>query len=201
MIAIDQKFPEFSMPVYDPVKDEEGWISSVDLFGKGTGKWVLLYYYPADFTYICPTELADLTKREEEFKKLGVEIIAVSTDTVFTHKGWVDHEELLRGTKYLMAADHTGKLARELGIYNEEDGLAARGAFIIDPEGVLRAVDIVSGDIGRSAAELLRKAKALLFVRNNPGKVCPASWDEGAKTITKSIKIAGKVYKALGKTG
>jgi peroxiredoxin (alkyl hydroperoxide reductase subunit C) len=199
MFTVDKKFPSFSLEVYLPDKDQEGRVSSAELFKKGKGKWVLLFYYPADFTYVCPTELYDLHRKQEEFKKAGVQIIAVSTDTVYTHKGWVETEKLLKGVAYPLAADHNGRLSRELGIYNEENGLAQRAAFVIDPDGILRAADVVSGDIGRSASELLRKIRALQFVRKNVGKVCPASWDIGAAVLTPSIKIAGKVHGELGK--
>ena len=113
MFEVDQKFPEFSLEVYLPEKDDLGRIASRDF----DGKWFVLFYYPADFTYVCPTELADLNTRYDEFKKLGTEIVAVSTDTVYTHKGWIEAEKLLSGVKFPMAADHNGKLSRTLGIY------------------------------------------------------------------------------------
>ncbi len=196
MFTVDKKFPDFSLPVYFPERDEDGRITLADL----AGKWFILFWYPADFTFICPTELADIQRRLDEYRALGAEILGASTDTVYTHKGWVDHEELLRGLTYPLAADHTGALARELGIYDGSNGMAQRAAFIIDPDGILRAADIVADAIGRSAGELLRKLKALKFVRDNPGKVCPASWDEGSPTLSPSIKIAGKVYGALDRT-
>lgn len=190
MFSVDQKFPEFSLETYFPERDEVGHLAPRDF----TGKWLVLFWYPADFTFVCPTELADLNTRHGDFKKLGAEIVSISTDTVYTHKGWVEAEKLITGLQFPMAADHNGKLARELGIYGEESGVAQRAAFIVDPDGVLRACDIVSDAIGRSAGELLRKLKALKFVRENPGRVCPASWDEGEVTIRPSIKIAGRVH-------
>ncbi|MEK7076663.1 MAG: peroxiredoxin [Patescibacteria group bacterium] len=192
MFRIDEKFPHFSLEVYLPEKDDVGKFRSDDK--ELQGKSLVLLYYPADFTFICPTEIVDLNRRYDEFKKYNAEVIVVSTDTVYTHKAWIEMEELLKGLKCPMAADHNGKLAKELGIYNEESGMAQRAAFIVDPDGILRSVDIVSDSIGRSAGELLRKVKALHFVRTNPGKVCPASWDEGAETLSPSIKIAGKVH-------
>lgn len=191
MFHIDQKFPVFSLEAYAPEKDDVRRLTSKDLLGK----WVVLLFYPADFTFVCPTELADLNRLHIEFKKLKAEIVAVSTDTVFTHKAWLETEALLKGVKYLMAADHNGKFSAELGIYDEENGMAQRAAFIIDPEGVLRAADLVSDSIGRSADEILRKLKALMFVRSHPGKVCPVSWEETGVVLTPSIKKAGKVYK------
>ncbi len=195
MFQVDQKFPHFSLEVYWPGKDEVGRLASKNLIGK----WIILLFYPADFTFVCPTELADLNHLYQEFKKLKAEIVAVSTDTVYTHKAWLEVEKLLTGVKYPMAADHNGNFSKELGIYNEEKGMAQRATFIIDPEGVLRAVDIVSGSIGRSADEALRKLRALDFVSKNPGKVCPANWDKDKTALTPSIKKAGKVYKEYEK--
>ena len=193
MFQIDQKFPHFSLETYDPKKDEAVRVSLKDF----EGRWLILFFYPADFTFVCPTELLDLNKRYENFAKENAELVGVSTDTVFTHKAWIEMEELLKGLKYPLAADHNGKFSRELGIYDENNGMAQRAVFIIDPDGILRAVEIVADAIGRNASEILRKLKALNFVRQNPGQVCPASWDEGAQTITPSIKKAGKVYKEL----
>lgn len=189
MFQIDQKFPEWSLEVYFPERDEAGRVSGRDF----SGKWLILFWYPADFTFVCPTELADLNRFIAEFNNLGAQVLGVSTDTVYTHKGWVETEKLLSGLKYPLAADHNGRFSRELGIYDEASGVAQRAAFIVDPDGVLRASDIVSDAIGRSAVEILRKLKALKFVREHPGKVCPASWDEGAATLEPSIKISGKV--------
>jgi len=193
MFQIDQKFPKFHLEVYNPQKDEIEKISSDDF----AERWLVLFFYPADFTFVCPTELLDLNRKHEDFKKEKAELVGVSTDTVFTHKAWIETEELLTGLKYRLAADHNGKFSRELGIYDEEKGMAQRAVFIIDPEGVLRAVEIVADAIGRNASEILRKLKALNFVRKNPGHVCPASWDEGSQTLQPSIKKAGKVYKEL----
>lgn len=192
MFKIDQKFPHFSLETYDPQKNEIVKVSTDDFSKK---EWIILFFYPADFTFICPTELLDLNKKYNEFKKLKSQIIAVSTDTVYTHKAWIEMEQLLSGLSYPMAADHNGKLSKELGIYDEENGMAQRAVFIIDKEGILRGVEIVADKIGRNATEILRKLKALDFVEKNPGLVCPANWDEGEKIISPSIKKAGKVYK------
>lgn len=191
MFKIDQSFPHFTLEVYHPSNQTVGKISTKQL----AKKWLVLFYYPADFTFVCPTELADLSRLYPEFKKYGAQIVAVSTDTVYTHKAWLETEKLLKGVKFPLASDHNGKLSCELEIYNEETGMAGRAAFIIDPEGVLRAADIVSDAVGRSASEILRKLKALYFVKKHPGNVCPASWEEGETTLKPSIKKAGKVYK------
>lgn len=192
-MQVDKKFPHFSLETYNPQKEAVEKIALKDF----EESWLVLFFYPADFTFVCPTELLDLNKHFDDFAKLKAKIVAVSTDTVFTHKAWVDMEELLNGFKYQMAADHSGKFSRELGIYDEEIGMAQRAVFIIDPDGFLRVAEIVADAIGRNASEILRKLKALDFVRKNPGHVCPASWDEGSQTLQPNIKKAGKVYKEL----
>jgi len=189
MVTVDQKFPHFSLEVYNPEKDEIGRVSLEDF----SGKWLVLFFYPADFTFVCPTEIVDLHRRHEEFKKLKADVVVVSTDTVYTHRAWIEAEEILKGLKCQMAADHNGKVSHTLGIYDTENGLAQRATFIIDPDGILRSEEIVADTIGRNAGEIVRKIKALKFVRENPGHVCPASWDEGATTLQPSIKKSGKV--------
>src|SRR3989344_1535563 len=191
MFTIDQKFTHFSLETYNPEKEEVERVTNKDF----EGRWLILFFYPADFTFVCPTELLDMKQFHDEFKKLKTDVVAASTDTVYTHKAWIETEELLKGLKFLMAADHSGRFSRELGIYNEESGMAQRAAFIVDPDGVLRAADIVADDIGRNAKEIVRKLKALQFVREHPGKVCPASWEEGGGTLGPGITKAGKVYK------
>lgn len=193
MFQVDKPFPEFSLDVYLPDKDDVGKISNKDF----TKQWLILFWYPADFTFICPTEIADMAHHYGDFKKLDAEVIVASTDTVYTHKGWRDAEKLLQNIHFPMAADHNAKLAKELGIYDETNGMSQRAAFIIDPDGILRVADIVSDNIGRNANEILRKLKALKFTRDNPGKVCPASWEEGDLTLHPSIKISGKVAEEL----
>jgi peroxiredoxin (alkyl hydroperoxide reductase subunit C) len=195
MFKVDQKFAEFELETYDPRKGDVVKIKTHDF----KGKFLVLFFYPADFTFVCPTELADLERRHAEFEKAGAEVVVVSTDTVFTHKAWIETEQLLKDIKFLMAADHNGKLSKELGIYDEDSGLAQRAAFIVDPQGILRAVDITADNIGRSAGEILRKVKALAFVESHKGMACPASWDEGSVALTPSIKISGKVAAELEK--
>jgi len=189
MTTIDQKFPHFILETYDPEKDDVGKIALDDF----SGKWLVLFFYPADFTFVCPTEIVDLHRRHEEFKKLKAEVVVASTDTVYTHKAWVEAEEILKGIKCKMAADHNGRVSHTLGIYDPEKGVAQRAVFIIDPDGILRSMQVVADAIGRNAGEIVRQVKALKFVRENPGHVCPASWDEGAVTLQPNIKKAGKV--------
>ena len=195
MFTIDKPFPTYSLDSYLPKTDVIDTINSEEL----KGSWILLFFYPADFTFVCPTELADLSKSQQAFADLDCKIISISTDTVFSHKGWVGSEKLLQALDFPMASDHNGALGRELGILNEGDGMVARAAFIIDPEGNLRSVDIVSDSIGRSSNELLRKLKALKFTHDNPHTACPVSWNDTGVALHPSIKISGKVFEELNK--
>ncbi len=193
---ISKKLPEYTLELYDPKTESS---KKINLPKDIAGHFTLLFFYPADFTFVCPTELADLHKRSAEFEKLDLKVIVASTDTVFTHKAWIETEELLHGFDYPMIADHNGSFSRALGIYNEETGVARRGSFIIDPDGIVRATYHVESNIGRSAGEILRLAKALKFVRENPGAACPASWDEGRATLAPGLKIVGHVGAELQK--
>jgi NADH-dependent peroxiredoxin subunit C len=157
------------------------------------GKWVTLVFYPADFTFICPTELGELADNYEEFQKNNIEIMSISTDTAFVHKAWHDNSETIKKIKYPMLADPTGKVARDYGVYIPEEGLALRGTFIIDPEGVLKAFEVHDNSIGRSSTELLRKVKAAQFVNEHAGEVCPASWQPGKDTLKPGLDLVGKI--------
>jgi peroxiredoxin len=157
------------------------------------GKWSIVFFYPADFTFVCPTELGDLADVYPQFQKLGVEVYAVSTDTHFTHKAWHDASETIRKIKYPMIGDPTGTITRNFGVMIEEEGLADRGTFVIDPEGRIQIVEINAGGIGRDASELLRKVKAAQYVANHPGEVCPAKWKEGDATLAPSLDLVGKI--------
>jgi peroxiredoxin (alkyl hydroperoxide reductase subunit C) len=157
------------------------------------GKWVVLIFYPADFTFVCPTELEDAQKHYETVKKLGGEIISVSTDTAFVHKAWHDNSPAIGKIEYPMLADPTGNIARMFGTYIESEGLSLRGTFIIDPDGILKTVEIHDNSIGRSAREMVRKLQAAKFVRENTGNVCPASWEEGGDVLTPGIDLIGKI--------
>lgn len=157
------------------------------------GKWSVVFFYPADFTFVCPTELADLADNYEEFKSCGVEIYSVSTDTHFTHKAWHDSSETINRIRYPMLGDPTGTISRNFEVMIEAEGLAERGSFVIDPEGRIQIVEITAGGIGRDAGELLRKVKAAQYVAANPGEVCPAKWKEGAATLTPSPDLVGRI--------
>ncbi len=157
------------------------------------GKWLVLFFYPADFTFVCPTELEDMAMQYPEFQKLNTEIISVSTDTVFVHKAWHDESPAIKKITFPMAADPTGQLCKQMGVYITSEGLALRGTFIIDPDGILKAYEVHDNSIGRSAGELLRKLQAAQYVREHGGEVCPANWRPGSATLKPGIDLVGKI--------
>ncbi|HLR17579.1 MAG TPA: alkyl hydroperoxide reductase subunit C [Alcanivoracaceae bacterium] len=157
------------------------------------GKWSVVFFYPADFTFICPTELEDLADHYEEFQKLGVEVYGVSTDTHFSHKAWHDTSEAIGKVKYPLIGDPTHVISRNFQVLIEEAGLAERGTFVINPEGQIKIVELHDGGIGRDASELLRKVKAAQYIEANPGEVCPAKWKEGEATLKPSLDLVGKI--------
>ncbi|KAG0185752.1 hypothetical protein DFQ28_008824 [Apophysomyces sp. BC1034] len=157
------------------------------------GKWSVVVFYPADFTFVCPTELGDLADNYAEFQKLGVEIYGVSTDTHFTHKAWHDTSETIAKIQYPLVGDPTATLARNFEVLIEEEGLALRGTFVINPEGQIKLYEIHDNGIGRDAKELLRKVQAAQYVASHPGEVCPAKWAPGAETLKPSLDLVGKI--------
>jgi len=157
------------------------------------GKWSVFFFYPADFTFVCPTELEDLANKYDEFKARGCEIYSVSTDTHFVHKAWHDTSATIKKIQYPMLADPTGVLSRGFDVMIESDGLAERGSFIVNPQGEIVAYEVVAGNVGRNADELLRRLKALQFVSEHPAEVCPAKWEEGEKTLEPSIDLVGVI--------
>ncbi|MFO7704482.1 MAG: alkyl hydroperoxide reductase subunit C [Halopseudomonas sp.] len=157
------------------------------------GKWSVFFFYPADFTFVCPTELGDVADYYDEFQKMGVEIYSVSTDTHFTHKAWHDSSETIGKIQYTMIGDPTGTLTRNFDNMREDMGLADRGTFIIDPQGIIQAVEVTAEGIGRNAEELMRKVKAAQYVAAHPGEVCPAKWQEGEATLAPSLDLVGKI--------
>ncbi|HEY9278499.1 MAG TPA: alkyl hydroperoxide reductase subunit C [Eoetvoesiella sp.] len=157
------------------------------------GKWSVFVFYPADFTFVCPTELEDLADHYAEFQKMGVEIYSVSTDTHFSHKAWHDTSDAIGKVQYPMLADPTHVLANNFEVLIPEDGMALRGTFVVNPEGQIKAMEVHDNGIGRDASELLRKVKAAQYIAAHPGEVCPAKWEEGAKTLTPSLDLVGKI--------
>ncbi|GMV14529.1 MAG: peroxiredoxin [Polyangiaceae bacterium] len=186
-MQINQKIPSFKVQAYHRERFET--VTHENLLGK----WSVLFFYPADFTFVCPTELADLAERYAELQALGVEVYSVSTDTHFTHKAWHDTSETIRKIDYPMLADPTGQLTRAFGVYIEEEGLAQRGTFVVNPEGLVKIVEVHDGGIGRNASELVRKIQAAQFVATHPGEVCPAKWKPGAETLKPSLDLVGKI--------
>lgn len=191
IIKVGERIPDFEIDAYFPDKKDFGKIRFSDISKKG--KWIILFFYPADYTFVCPTELADVGARYEEFKKEGVELISMSTDTHFVHLAWQSSEKLLSNIKYPMGADPTHIISKTFGVYDESSGLALRGTFIIDPDGKLLASEVNYFPVGRNADELFRKLRAFKYVRENPTQVCPAKWEPGKKTLTPGKDIVGKV--------
>jgi peroxiredoxin (alkyl hydroperoxide reductase subunit C) len=157
------------------------------------GKWAVFFFYPADFTFVCPTELGDLADHYAAFQKMGVEIYGVSTDTHFTHKAWHDTSDTIAKVRYPLIGDPTHQISRNFDVLIEGVGLADRGTFVVDPQGRIQIVEVTAGGIGRDAAELLRKLKAAQHVAAHPGEVCPAKWKEGEKTLAPSLDLVGKI--------
>ncbi len=157
------------------------------------GKWSVVFFYPADFTFVCPTELGDLADNYAEFQRLGVEIYSVSTDTHFVHKAWADASDTIKKIQYTMVGDPTGTITRNFDVMIEEAGQALRGTFVINPEGEIKVCEIHDLGIGRSATELLRKIQAAQYVATHDGEVCPASWQPGSETLAPSLDLIGKI--------
>ncbi|MCH2569245.1 MAG: alkyl hydroperoxide reductase subunit C [Pseudomonadales bacterium] len=157
------------------------------------GKWAVFVFYPADFTFVCPTELGDVADHYEELQSRGVEIFSVSTDTHFVHKAWHDASETIAKIKYAMVGDPTGEITNNFDVMRPGMGLADRATFIVDPDGIIQAMEITAEGIGRDAEDLVRKVKAAQYVRDHPGEVCPAAWKEGEQTLEPSLDLVGKI--------
>ena len=157
------------------------------------GKWAVFFFYPADFTFVCPTELGDMADHYDELQKLGVEVYSVSTDTHFVHKAWHEASETIGKITYPMLGDANGDITRNFEVMRDGAGLADRGTFLVDPDGVIQFEEVTAEGIGRNAAELLRKIKAAQYVRAHPGEVCPAKWEEGSDTLAPGLDLVGKI--------
>jgi len=184
---INTKVPDFKVQAYH--KNDFKTVSQKDL----NGKWSVFFFYPADFTFVCPTELGDMADKYAQFQKMGVEVYSVSTDTHFTHKAWHDTSETIKKINYPMLADPTGHLSRSFGVYIEEEGLAYRGTFLVNPEGLIKLAEVNDNGIGRNADELLRKVQAAQFIAAHPNEVCPAKWTPGDKTLKPGLDLVGKI--------
>ncbi|MCX6828170.1 MAG: redoxin domain-containing protein [candidate division Zixibacteria bacterium] len=187
MVKVGEKVADFELEAFHNEQTVKIRLSDY------RGKWVVMLFYPADFTFICPTELEEAAEHYDAFRKEGAEILSISTDTVFVHKAWHDGSPSISKIKYPMLADPTGKVCRQFGTYMEDAGMSLRGTFIIDPDGVLKAMEVHDNSIGRSAREIFRKLQASKFVRESDGEVCPASWEPGKKTLRPGLDLVGKI--------
>ena len=187
MSLINKKVSDFSVQAYHNGEFKEVTLDSMK------GHWSVVVLYPADFTFVCPTELGDLADNYAKFKEVGCEVYSVSTDTHFVHKAWADASETIAKIEYPMLADPTGKLARDFEVMIEEEGLALRGSFVINPEGEIKAYEVNDLGIGRTAEELLRKVQAAQFVAEHGDQVCPAKWQPGEETLVPSLDLVGKL--------
>jgi len=187
MAIINSKIKPFTAQAYHGGKFVT--VSDADL----KGKWSIFFFYPADFTFVCPTELGDMADLYPEFQKMGVEVYSVSTDTHFTHKAWHDASDTIRKIHYPMIGDPTHTIARNFDVLIPEEGVALRGSFVVNPEGEIKVAEIHDLGIGRDAAELMRKVKAAQYTATHPGEVCPAKWKEGDATLAPSLDLVGKI--------
>lgn len=187
MAMINKPIPEFKAQAFHA--GEFKTITTADV----KGKWSIFLFYPADFTFVCPTELEDMAKHYEELQGLGVEVYAVSTDTHFCHKAWHDTSDAIGKIKYPMIGDPTGAITRGFDVMIEDVAQALRGTFLANPDGIIKVAEIHDLGIGRSAKDMLRKVKAAQYVANHDGEVCPAAWEEGQKTLTPSLDLVGKI--------
>jgi len=195
VVTVGMSVPHFELETYEPAQGEFGKRSLADL--KAKGHWTILVFYPADFTFVCPTELADVAEKYDALKRLGAEVIAVSTDTKFAHLAWRNSEKLLAGVQYPMGSDPTGQVSRLFGVYDAASGWAYRGTFVISPAGLLVSAEVNFYNVGRNADELVRKMEANAYLAKHPEEACPAKWKQGAKTLKPGRELVGRVYEAL----
>jgi peroxiredoxin len=187
MLSVGHKITDFECDAYYDERIKKIRLSSYE------GKWVVLLFYPGDFTFVCPTELADAAAHYDQFTTLAAEILSVSTDSAFAHKAWCELSPSLKEVRFPMVADSAGKLSRYFGTYVEEFGISVRASFIIDPDGVLRACEFHDNRIGRNIDEILRKLQAAIYVRSHEDELCPANWRPGSKTLKPTAELVGKI--------
>jgi peroxiredoxin len=186
-VKVGEKIPDFTLNAYHNDKLKEITLSD------SKGSWLVLFFYPADFTFVCPTELEELAAMYEKFQEEGAEVMSVSTDTHWVHKAWHDESDAIGKVKFPMLADPTGAMCRAFGTYIEDGGVSLRGTFVIDPDGVIQAMEVHADGVGRSATELFRKFQAAKFVAEHGGQVCPASWQPGDDTLKPGLDMVGKI--------
>jgi peroxiredoxin (alkyl hydroperoxide reductase subunit C) len=187
MNLINTKVTDFSVQAY--VNESFKTVTQNDI----KGKWSIFFFYPADFTFVCPTELGDMADNYDKLRSMGVEVYSVSTDTHFTHKAWHDASDTIKKIKFPMLADPTGHLSRAFGVHIESEGLANRGTFVVNPEGLIKIIEVNDNGIGRNAEELVRKVQAAQFVASHKGEVCPAKWKPGQETLKPGLNLVGKI--------
>lgn len=185
MSMINKEVNDFTVQAY--VNGEFKKVSKADILNK----WSVFFFYPADFTFVCPTELEDLANLYDKFKEIGCEVYSVSTDSHFVHKAWHDASDRIKKIQYPMLADPTHKLSCDFEVYIPDDGMAERGTFIVNPEGKIVSYEVSSGNVGRNAEELLRKLQACQFVHEHGDEVCPAKWKPGDETLKPSLDLVG----------
>ena len=195
VLRVGEEVPDFRIETFEPAKGDFGEITLESL--KKEGKWTVLFFYPADFTFVCATEFSDLAEQYENIRGLNTEVITVSRDTKFVHLAWQREEKLLEKARYPMGSDPTGNLSKLFGVYDENTGQALRGTFIISPKGVLLGSEVNFYNVGRNSGELIRKIQANVYVSEHGGEVCPAKWVKGEKTLKPSAELVGRVYEAL----
>ena len=189
MLLIDTEIQPFKAMAFKPGNKDFVTVDSAEI----RGKWCVFFFYPADFTYVCPTELEDLADYHDELLAMDVEVYAVSTDSHFCHKAWHDSSDKVGKIKYTMISDNTFEISRSFNVLRENEGRSERGTFIVDPDGVIKAMEITCEGVGRDASNLVRKVKAAQYVREHPDEVCPAKWEEGEATLAPSLDLVGKI--------
>lgn len=187
MSQIGKEIDDFTVMAYHNGQFEQ--VSKKDVLGR----WAVFFFYPADFTFVCPTELEDLQNRYADFQKAGCEIYSVSCDTHFVHKAWHDESERIGKIQYYMLGDPAQVLARNFDVLIEDAGQAERGTFVVDPDGRIVAYEVNAGNVGRNSDELFRKLQALQFVREHGDEVCPAKWKPGEETLKPSLDLVGQL--------
>ena len=189
MLLIDTEIKSFQATAFKAGEKDFITVNSEEI----KGKWSIFFFYPADFTYVCPTELEDLADNYQEFQELGVDIYSVSTDSHFCHKAWHDASDAIRKITYTMISDNTFQISKNFDVLREKEGRSERGTFIVDPDGIIKAMEITCEGVGRDASNLIQKVKAAQYIRENPGEVCPAKWKDGGATLAPSLDLVGKI--------
>mgnify|MGYP001307127785 CR=1 FL=1 len=190
-MLLGQKFPEFELTGVVSSKVDSAFETIKS--SANAGKWQVIFFWPKDFTFVCPTELGDVADYYDELKSMGVEVYAISTDSHFCHKAWHDASETINKIKYPMISDNTFEISRNFNVLRENEGRADRGTFIVDPDGIIQAMEVTAEGIGRDASDLVRKVRAAQYVRAHPDEVCPAKWKEGEETLAPSLDLVGKI--------